>query len=189
MNSVGNLIGVSIIILIYLCIAVILFAPSIYVISIYVIGRKAKLKKQGNLKVVLSTCCINLLIVYLLYQIAFHAIVPQKVAEYDELVRKSVKSAAQAEELNFQKTGTSYDIGPFKGPLNDKNGLVIEKDVILRTDPEWDKNSNKQTFVTLALHLWGDIVMRSVQGGPIERISSKDQTGSQLRSKLLNSVK
>ena len=50
---VKNFVGVSVIVLVYLCLLVIAFSPTLYAVWIYVVGRSAKLKK----KVWAASCC------------------------------------------------------------------------------------------------------------------------------------
>lgn len=61
----------SIIALVYVCLIVIVFAPTIYAVWFYIIGRRISAKSQGLLRIAVYTFCINAVVAYFLFRLAF----------------------------------------------------------------------------------------------------------------------
>jgi hypothetical protein len=66
-----EIIGTSIIALVYLCLLVIIFAQTLYALWFYIIGRRISAKSRGLLRIALTTFCINAVIAYFLFRLAF----------------------------------------------------------------------------------------------------------------------
>lgn len=73
-----DIIGTSIIVLVYLCLIVIVFAPTIYAVLFYIIGRRITSKSSGLLRIAVTTFCINAVIAYFLFRLAFEYFLPTR---------------------------------------------------------------------------------------------------------------
>lgn len=73
-----DIIGTSIIVLVYLCLIVIVFAPTIYAVWFYIIGRRITSKSSGLLRIAVTTFCINAVIAYFLFRLAFEYFLPTR---------------------------------------------------------------------------------------------------------------
>ncbi len=73
-----EIIGSSIIALVYLCLLVIIFAPTLYAVWFYIIGRRISVKSRGLLRIAVTTFCINVVIAYFLFRLAFDYFLPSK---------------------------------------------------------------------------------------------------------------
>ncbi len=186
---IKNLVGVSIIVLVYVCLLVIAFSPTLYAVWIYVVGRSAKLKKKSMGSVVLSTLCVNLIFVYFAFHLMFDVFLPKRMAEIDGQATRSIESAIQAEKNFFGSHGRYYSLGPVRGPYTDDNGVTVEKDVILRVEPHWDKTIQVESFKAYAIHVFGKSVLISTNDGKVLDAASDTELSATIRSKLINSVK
>jgi hypothetical protein len=181
--------GVSVIVLVYFCLLVIAFCPTLYAVWIYVVGRKVKVKKKSMGRVVLSTLCVNLIFVYFTVHLMYEVVLPHKVAEIDGLVSRSMENAIAAEKSFFGAHGRYYSVGPVRGPYADKNGLKVEKDVILQVEPHWDKTARKESYKAYGVHVFGKRVFVSANDDKVQDTASDAELSARIRSKLINSVK
>jgi hypothetical protein len=66
-----EIISTSIIALVYVCLIIIVFAPTIYAVWFYIIGRRISPRSQGLLRIAVYTFCINAVVAYFLFRLAF----------------------------------------------------------------------------------------------------------------------
>jgi hypothetical protein len=181
--------GLSVIVLVYFCLLVIAFSPTLYAVWIYIVGAKVKLRKKSMGRVVLSTLLINLIFVYFAFHLMFEVLLPNKVAEIDGLVSRTLENAMAAEKNFFGAHGRYYAVGPVRGPYTDENGLKVEKDVIVQVEPHWDKVAQKESFKAYGVHVFGKKVFVSANDDKVQDAASDAELSARIRSKLINSVK
>ncbi|HMK35717.1 MAG TPA: hypothetical protein VK463_11665 [Desulfomonilaceae bacterium] len=182
--------GIAIITLVYLCLLIVVFSPSLYAAWIYMVSRKVTSKKTGRqLRIALSTFCINLIIAYFLFHFAFDYFLTSKVAQMEAMTQNSIQNAITSQQKFFAAHGRYYSVGPVRGPYRDENGLSVEKDVILQVEPRWDKADQKETFQAYAFHLWGKHLLLNTRDGRVEQVSPGSELETRLRLKLTRSVK
>jgi hypothetical protein len=184
-----HLFAISIIGLVYFCLLIVVFSPSIYAFWIFLISRKVSAGKKGPLKIAISIFCINLLIVYFLVHIAFDYVLAAKVAQNEALAATTMRTAIASQQKFFAAHGRYYSVGPVEGPYHDKYGLNVEKDVILEVDPKWDKADKKETFDAFAIHRWGTHLLFRAKDGKVEKAPPGSKLEVRMRSKLIESVR
>ncbi len=181
--------SVAVIILIYVCFFIVLFSPTIYAFWIYAVSRKVNLKKKGLLRTAVTTLCINLVLAYFLFHLAFDYFLVSKVAEKDALAEKALRSAVLTQKKYFDSHGRYYSVGPVRGPYQGPHGLTVQEDVIVMVEPRWDKIRKKETFQAYALHVWGRDLVAATQEGKVGRLPETSRESTSVRSKLINSTK
>jgi hypothetical protein len=186
---VQYIISVTVIILIYLCFFIVIFSPTIYAGWIYLVSKKVKLKKKGLLRTAVMTFCINLVLAYFLFHLAFDYFLVSKVAEKDALAEKTLRSAVVTQKQYFNSHGRYYSVGPIRGPYQDDHGLTVQKDVIVLVEPRWDKSRKTETFQAYALHVWGRDLIAANQEGKVVQMPEPSEVSTSVRSKLINSTK
>jgi hypothetical protein len=187
---VRDVIGIAIIVLVYACLIVIVFSPTIYAVWFCVVGRKMALKnKQRLLRTALMTFCINLILAYFLVHFGFDYVVTSRISEMDDAVGQSVRNAVVSEEKFFARHGRYYPVGPVRGPYKDDHGLVVGKDVVLEVVPVWDKDRGAETFKAYAVHIWGRNLISTTKNGKVEKAAPDSEETARLRAKLLRSVR
>jgi hypothetical protein len=184
-----DVIGILIIALIYLCLFVVLFSPTIYAAWFYFMGRKVQIKTRSLLRIVVLTGCANAIVVYFLMLFVFDHFLASKVAEKEELAMQTMNNAIVSQQRYFASHGRYYSVGPVRGPYRNDLGLTVEKDVILEMVPQWDKARAQETFQAYALHVWGQGILRNTAEGKVEKAPPDSEVSAMVRSKLLNSVK
>lgn len=186
---VTHVLGIAIIGLVYFCLLIVAFSPTIYAVWIYIVSRKVSAKKKGPLKIALSTFCINLIIVYFLVHLTFDYFLVAKVAEMEAQAAATMRNAIASQQKYFAAHGRYYPVGPVRGPYSDEHGLNVERDVILEVEPKWDKSDQKESFNAYAVHRWGKHVLFSTKDGKVEKASPGSELETRMRSKLIQSVK
>ena len=184
-----DIIGVAVIGIIYLCIFIVMFSPSLYAGWLYLMSRYTKVKRVGVLRMAITTLAINAIVVFFLYHLAFNHFLVYKVAEKDAAAAHAIENAIVSQENFFSAHGRYYPVGPVRGPYQDDHGLTVEKDVILQVEPHWDKVSHKETFKAYAVHVLGKDIAISEGDKKIQKSSTELTQSAAIRSKLLNSVK
>ncbi|MBI5251395.1 MAG: hypothetical protein HY912_18055 [Desulfomonile tiedjei] len=184
-----NIIGVAVIAVIYFCIFIVLFSPSLYTAWLYLVSRYTKVRRAGLLRLALTTFSINMIVVVFLYHLAFNHFLAYKVAEKDAAAAHAIENAIVSQENFFTAHGRYYPVGPVRGPYRDDHGLTVEKDVILQVEPHWDKVSHKETFKAYAVHVLGKDIAVSDGDRKVQKSPADSNKSAAIRSKLLNSVK
>ena len=184
-----DVIGILIIGLVYLCLLVVVFSPTIYAAWFYFMGRKVQIKSKSLLRIVVLTGCANAIVAYFLIHFAFDHILASKVAEKEALAMQTMNNAIVSQQRFFATHGRYYSVGPVRGPYQNDLGLTVEKDVILQMVPQWDKVKAQETFQAYALHVWGTSVLLNTTEGKVEKSPADSEVSATVRSKLLNSVK
>jgi len=185
----ADIVWIAIILLVYFCIAIVVFTPSLYVIWFYLISRQVSVKSRGLLKTAWMTLAINLVLAYFLFHLGSEYVLTHKIDESDALAETTLRNAIKSQE-NFRAVhGKYYSVGPIRGPYRDENGLTVEEDVILEVVPVWDKKMGKQAFDAHAVHVWGQSVLANTRDGNIERTRTESEPSAQLKAKLLRSVR
>jgi hypothetical protein len=180
--------GLAIIVLFYVCLAIIVFAPTLYAVWFYIVSRKIKGKSNRLLKTAISVFLVNAVFAYLLLSLASQYFLPQQAAEKDAAATDTIRTAIASQKRFFDRHGRYYLVGPVRGPYNDEYGVVVEKDVILEVTPMRDKKTGAESFEAYAIHVWGRKV---VSGRPsrAEDASLEPDEEHRIRAKLFNSLK
>ncbi len=178
-------IGLAVIFIVYLCLFIIVFSPTLYAVWFYFISRQVSLKRKGLLRIALTTCCINLIVAYFLFHLAFDYFLVSKVAEKDAVAQETIVSAVASEKRFFADRGRYYPVGPVRGPYKNDRGLKVPKDVILEIVPKRNKSTGKETFDAYAVHIWGSSLLMSSHDGKVERAPKDSQQYSHINERLL----
>jgi len=187
---VRDVIGIAIIVLVYACLIVIAFSPTIYAVWFYVVGRKMAVKsKRRLLRTALVTFCVNLILAYFLVHFGFDYVVTSRISQMDDAAGQAVTNAVASEQKFFAKYGRYYPVGPVRGPYQDDHGLVVGKDVILEVVPIWDKDRQVEAFQAHAVHVWGRNLISRTKEGKVENAPPDSEEAARLRAKLLRSVR
>ena len=184
-----HIIGYGIIALIYLCFIIVIFAPTIYAAWLYFVARKLRVKRKSVTKLLAYVFAINLIIAYFLVHFAFDYFVGKKSAERESSVTFTITNAAASQQKYFAKYGRYYPVGPVRGPYKDEYGLDVQRDVLLYVAPNWDKDSQRESFHAYTIHSWGDTTLEISNGGKLKKLSPDSEEFVSIRSKLLNSTK
>ncbi len=178
----------SITIVCFACLAIIVFAPSIYAGWFYLISRKVGGKSKKTLSATLTTFAINLILAYALFHLGVDYFFSAKIAERDSAAREAVESAVRSQKRFFDSHGRYYSVGPVRGPYQDEYGLSVKKDVILRVEPEWDKERARDSFRAYALNVWGRAVIIRGTDGRVLTLDADSEKAEKIRRKLVRSV-
>ena len=145
-----DVIGILIIALVYLCLLVVVFSPTIYAAWFYFMGRKVQIKSKSLLRIVVLTGCANAIVAYFLIHFAFDHILASKVAEKEALAMQTMNNAIVSQQRFFATHGRYRCRTGTRGPYQNDLGLTVEKDVILQMVPQWDKVKAQETFQAYA---------------------------------------
>jgi len=185
-----EIVGVALIVLVYLCLLVLLFAPTLYAVWIYIIGWKVKIRRPGLLRTTVTTFLINAVIAYFVAHLAYDYFLETQVAEKDALAIKTVEKAVDSQRRFFAAHGRYYAVGPVRGPYSDENGTIVDKDLILQVVPGWDRTGGgRETFEAYALHIWGKNVALSKGDGKVTNAPADPEESARMRAKLLKNTK
>lgn len=174
---------------VYFCLIVVVFSPTLYVLWLYVIGRRVPIKAKGLLKLTLTTFIINATIAYFMVHLAFDYVVTAKMAEWQGMARASLDKAIMSEEKFFSSHGRYYAVGPVRGPYKDEYGLLVEKDVILEVIPTWDAQSNSETFQAYAVHIVSRDLLHATKDGKVRHTPHDTEESTRIKAKLFNSIR
>jgi hypothetical protein len=183
------LIGFAVLTIVYLCLIIIAFAPTLYMVWIFILDRKIKLNQPRIRRHLIVTGCVNLALVVGIYSLAMYYVLPSKVAELDTTVQCALKSALAAENAYFQLHGKYYAFGPVRGPYTDAHGVTVDENVIIQVEPHWESNTGHPTFEAHALNVWGQNVFGARPSGKEPEVIADPELRAGIRSKLINSVK
>jgi len=186
---VQNTLASIIIVACYLCLAIILFAPSLYAGWFYVVSRKVPGRSKRMLRIAVSTFAINLIFAFFLFHLAFDYFLPSKDAERDAMAMEAVRNAVASQERSYASRGRYYSVGPVRGPYEDEFGLKLENDVIVQVLPSWDKVAGKDSFRVYAVHVWGTKVLVCDKDGRSVREEPDEAKAAKVRGRLFRSVK
>lgn len=186
---VHEIVGKALVLLVYLCAVIVVFSPTIYVVWMYVVGRRVSPRTSGLRKLALITFSINLVVAYLLVKLAFDFFLTAKVDEWQASTRSSIRNAVVSQEEFFRTHGRYYPVGPVRGPYKDDQGLFVEKDVILQVIPRWDKDSRRETFHAYAIHVLAKRLLSASKDGKVEQHLTDSEESVRVTSKLFGSVK
>jgi hypothetical protein len=187
--SSSDIIGILIIALIYFCLLIVVFAPTIYAVWFYLMGRKVQIKSRGLLRIAILTGCANVIVAFFLIHLASDYFLASKVAEQEALTMQTMHNAIDSQQKFFAAHGRYYPVGPVRGPYHNDLGLTVDKDVILEVVPQWDKAKAQETYHAYAMHVWGKGLLLSAKGGKVEKAPLNSEVSAMIKSKLLNSVK
>lgn len=183
-----QILGTAIVAIVYLCMIIIVFAPTIYMGWVYWISRKFAGKTRDAFRLVLVTFLVNAMIAYLLVHFAFNYFLKAKMAEWDALARVTVENAVASQRNYFKIHGSYYPVGPIRGPYRDEHGLTVAKDVILEVVPRWDKQQGGESVEIYAVHVFANELFLSSKDGKIERARDSPEM-VKLKQRLFNSVR
>ncbi len=185
----SNIIGFTIVALVYLCLIVLVFTPTIYAGWMYLAGRKLTTKRKGITKLFLYVFLINLVVAYFLFHLGFDYFLSAKSSQREALLASTIQKAITSQQNYFSQKGRYYAVGPVRGPYKDEYGLQVEKDVILYVNPMWDKDLGRESFQAYAIHTWGNEPVEAVINGQMKKFPPDSEEFVRIRSKLLNSAK
>ena len=186
-RMVMDYIGLAVIFLVYLCLFIIVFSPTLYAVWFYFISRQVSVKRKGLLRIALTTFCINLIVAYFLIHLAFDYFLVSKVAEKDAVAQQTVASAVASEKKFFADRGWYYSVGPVRGPYENDRGLKVPKDVILEIVPKRNKSTGKENFDAYAFHVWGGSLIIASNDGKVERAPKNSLEDLNIHERLLKS--
>ncbi|MBI5568902.1 MAG: hypothetical protein HY914_03065 [Desulfomonile tiedjei] len=174
---------------VYLCLIVLVFSPTLYVLWLYVIGRRVSIKANGLLKLTVTTFIINAIVAYFMAHLAFDYLLTAKMAEWQGMARTSLDKAILSQERFFSSHRRYYAVGPVRGPYKDEYGLLVEKDVILEVVPAWDSHSNSETFQAYAVHIVSRDLLHATKDGKVRQSLRDSEESTRIKAKLFNSVR
>jgi len=180
--------GIAIILLCYVCLAIIVFAPTLYAVWFYVVSCKIRGESRGLPRTALSVFLVNAVFAYLLLSLASQHFLPASAAENAAGATAAVQTAIASQKHFFDLHGRYYPVGPVRGPYKDEYGVAVEKNVILEVTPVPDKKRGEESFEAYAIHIWG----RKVVSGNPDRgagVSLDPEEANRIRARLFNSVK
>lgn len=184
-----DIVSVGVIVLVYVCLFVVVFTPTIYAVWLYAVSRKVKINRKGLLRVTLTTLCINCVMAYFLIHLASDYFLTTKVAEKDALAAQTLQNALDSQAKFFELHGRYYPVGPVRGPYRDDHGLAVGKDVILLVEPRWDQNKGREALEAYALHIWGKSLLTSTADGKVKPTPDESEYFIRLRRKMISSVR
>jgi hypothetical protein len=186
---VQDILGFVVLGVVYVCLAIIVFAPTMYAFWFYLVGRRVSGPGKRFPYTVITVFLLNLLFAYVLGHLAFTYLIQPGVDRANSQAMQAVKSAIAAQEKYHAVHGRYYSLGPVRGPHTGKHGTVVEEDVVLRVEPTWIEDKGQDGFVAQAIHVWGrGAVVATSEKGPW--LQPADSTEAQLiRAKLMSSVK
>jgi hypothetical protein len=185
----AKILGAVIIGTVYLCLLVILFAPTLYASSLYVMTRRVGGDTKRVGRTTLTTFVINAILAFFLAHLAIDYFLITRVDANDAGAVDVLERAAACQKRFFASHGRYYSVGPVKGPYQDEHGLRVGEDVILMVEPGWDSVRAVETFHAFALHRLGTRPARCNGAGKVEQPAQDSAEAQTIRSKLLGSVK
>jgi hypothetical protein len=186
---IQQIMGATLVLLVYLCVVIVVFSPTIYVVWLYVVGRRVSRKTSGLRKLVLITLAMNTVVAYLLLKMAFDFFLTAKVEEWQASTRSTIHNAVMSQRKFFSSHGRYYPVGPVRGPYQDDHGLLVEKDVILQVIPRWDHDSQSETFHAYAAHVLAKLLLSASKDGKVNQPPADAEEAMRMKSKLFGSVK
>ncbi len=187
---ISTVVSTVILAVFYICLAIIVFAPTIYAAWFYLVARKLSRGKSRVPTALVTTFLLNLGVAYFIGRVAFDVVVTRSVSRNNGLAEQTIRNAVRSQEAFRARNGRYYAIGPVRGPHKTDHGLVIEKDVILQVRPRWEDSGGKDdSFEAYAVHVWGREVYLNTKEGDIEKEPFDSQKAKAIRSKLMRSVK
>jgi hypothetical protein len=186
----ATIVGTTIIALVYICLAIIVFSPTIFAGWFFVVSRRLSREKAGVPKLLLATFTINVIVVFLLGRVAFDHFVIKSVYENDAQVEITMRNAVQSQVEFHARHGRYYAVGPVRGPFRNEHGLEVPKDVILQMRPRWeDVTSRDDSFEACAVHVLGRDAYFNGKDGEIHKAPDASERARAIRSKLVRSVR
>lgn len=186
---IQDTIGLAIVILCYVCLGIIIFAPTMFAAWLYLVARKVRGQGKRLLRTAISVFIVNALAAYLLGGLAYEHFFPISAKAKDAAALAAVNSAVSSEIRFFESHGKFYPVGPVRGPYKDDRGITVEEGVILEVIPDWDKEAGREVFRAHAVHIWGSKVVVSDNSGEVRESPVGKQDAARLRERLLNSVR
>lgn len=186
-------ITISIVGVFYVCLLVVLFAPTLYTGWFYYISRKLSMKnkKKKLFQTFTVTFLLNIIVVYVLFSIMFKYILPSQIKAKDQIAKQTMESVQKSQEKFFSEHGRYYMVGPVRGPYKDSHGLKVAENVIVQAVPQFAQAGaqTQQTFEAYAIHVWGNSAYVREPDGTVKTINNNSSEVKNIRSKLIRSVK
>ncbi len=187
---IASVVGTAIIILIYVCLAIIVFSPTIFAGWFYLVARRITRGKAPVPTSLVTTLVVNVLVVLVVGCLAFDHFVTGLVTENDALAEKTLRIAVQCQQEFHVRRGRYYSVGPVRGPYKTADGLEVAKDVILQMRASWEEGTGKDdTFEAYAVHVFGRGVYFNTKGGEIHKEPDASEKAKTIRGRLIRSVK
>ena len=119
---ISSIIVMVIIVIVYACLAIIVFSPTIFAGWFYLVSRRIARRKAPVPTSLFTTFAINLLVALFLSRLAFYQFVSKSVSENDALAAWSLGSAVQSEIEYHSRSGRYYSEGPVTWPIQERSG-------------------------------------------------------------------
>jgi hypothetical protein len=182
---VGELFGMAIIVIVYICLFIILFSPTLYAVWFYFVSKRVSIKSKRLMTTALMTFCINSIGVYFLVHLAFDYFLVSKVEEKDALAVVAVRSAMASQDRCYLRAGRYYAVGPVRGPYEDNEGLSVDKDVVIEVVPTIDRETGKSAYEVFGAHVWGKSLIVNSRDGTVKRVPPDSEIFREVRPRLL----
>ena len=186
---VQDVAGIALLVIVYVCLGIIVLAPTIYLAWFYVVSRKIRGVGKVSLRSVILTAIANVIVGYFIFFLIHGWIYVPNVNSNDAIARALVEKTIASEKVFFEKHGRYYEVGPVRGPYSEPNGIKIEKNVILEVTRMWDKSRKKESFQAIAMHLWGDKIFTGNAGGIEEENHADSAQAASIRARLIANTK
>ncbi|MEW6347714.1 MAG: hypothetical protein AB1646_01515 [Thermodesulfobacteriota bacterium] len=186
----SKIVSMLILALIYACLAIIVFAPTIFAVWFYAVGRRLSPGKTRIPVALVTVFLVNLVVAFFVGKLAFDVFVTRSLSQHNARAEQTMRNAIRSQEEFHARHGRYYSVGPIRGPYTNEHGLAIEKDVILQVRPLWEESGGKDdSFEAYAVHVWGREVYLNTKEGDIEKEPFDSHKAKNIRSKLMRSVK
>ncbi len=185
---VQSIAAIAIVMLVYVCLGVIILAPSIYVGWFYVVSRTTPGAGKVSFRTLICTVAANVIVGYFFMYFVYGYIHAHEVEAKDGIAMEAARNAIASQERFFSQHGRYYEVGPVRGPYHDERGVVVKKDVILEVVRIWDKTEGKESFRVHAAHLWGRKLITADSSGAREENLSDSDEAARIRKRLVESV-
>jgi uncharacterized membrane protein (GlpM family) len=186
---VQDILGITILVIVYICLGIIILGPTLYLAWFYVVSRNIRGVGKVSLRSLILTAIANVIVGYFIFFLIHSWFYVPAIASNDTIARELVEKTVISEKAFYEKHGRYYQVGPVRGPYSAPNGIKIDKDIILEATRMWDKNNKRESFRVYGMHLWGDkIFIGDAQGIDEENYSDSAQASS-IRARLIKSTK
>jgi uncharacterized membrane protein (GlpM family) len=182
-------VGIALIAIVYICLGIIILAPTIYLAWFYVVSRKIRGVGKVSLRSLILTFIANAIIGYFIFFLIHNWLYVPSVTSNDTIAREMMDKTIAAQNVFYEKHGRYYEVGPVRGPYSGPNGLKLEKNVIVEVTRKWDKSRNKESFQAYGIHLWGDKLYTGDPKGISEEVYADSTQAASIRSRLIESTR
>ena len=184
-----DIVGITLIVIVYICLGIIILAPTIYLAWFYVVSRKIRGVGKVSIRSLILTFIANAIIGYFIFFLIHSWLYVPAVTSNDTIAREMMGRTIAAQKAFYKTHGRYYEVGPARGPFSEPNGLKIEKNVIVEVIRKWDKSRKKESFRAYGMHIWGDKLFTADTQGISEESHADSTQAASIRSKLIESTR